>query len=68
MLIDYCKIFGYIGKLFHNHDLPSLVQFYLMFYNDKPVDWLLDDFLKTKVCRSDKQPQDCKTQLVSLKS
>ena len=42
------------GKLFRCIDLPGLIQFFLMFFNDKPVDWLLDGFLQTKVCNLEK--------------
>ena len=45
-VIEFCSL-GFIGKLFKSTDLPWLVQFLLMFYNDKPVDWLLDDLLRT---------------------
>jgi alpha-1,3-mannosylglycoprotein beta-1,4-N-acetylglucosaminyltransferase A/B len=35
-------------------DLPWLIQFIVMFYNDKPGDWLLDELVKTKVCHLEK--------------
>jgi hypothetical protein len=35
-------------------ELPWLIQFFLMFYNDKPVDWLLDHMIHTKICSLDK--------------
>jgi len=31
-------------------DLPWLIQFIIMFYNDKPEDWLLDGIVETKAC------------------
>lgn len=31
-----------------------------MFYNDKPVDWLVDNFIQTKMCRLDKDSKDCR--------
>jgi len=43
-----------IGKLFKCVELPWLIQFFLMFHNDKPVDWLLDHLISTKVCSLDK--------------
>jgi len=42
-----------VGKLFKCVELPWLIQFFLMFYNDKPVDWLLDHLISTKVCSLD---------------
>lgn len=44
------------GKLFKCVELPLLIQFLIMFYNDKPVDWLVDDLLATKVCSSEINP------------
>jgi len=38
------------GKLFRSNDLPFVIEFILMFYRDKPVDWLLDHLLYVKVC------------------
>jgi len=42
------------GKLFKSYDLPFIVEFILMFYRDKPVDWLLDHLLYVKVCNPEK--------------
>jgi len=44
------------GKLFKCVELPLLIEFLIMFYNDKPVDWLVDDLLATKVCSSELNP------------
>ena len=49
-MIDFCQL-GFIGKMFKTLDLPMLVQFLVMFYNDKPGDWLLDHIVETKMCR-----------------
>ena len=48
-MIGFSKL-GFIGKLFKVEDLPILVEFFLTFYGDKPVDWLLEDIMSTKVC------------------
>ena len=34
-VIDFCQL-GFIGKMFKSIELPWLVNFFLMFYNDKP--------------------------------
>ncbi|XP_019406771.1 PREDICTED: alpha-1,3-mannosyl-glycoprotein 4-beta-N-acetylglucosaminyltransferase C-like [Crocodylus porosus] len=39
---------GYIGKLYHNEDLPKLARFLLMFYSEMPSDWLLELFYQSK--------------------
>ena len=57
-VIDFSQ-FGFIGKMFSISNLPSFIQFLLSFYNDKPGDWLLDDFIRTKVCRLDHDAQKC---------
>lgn len=41
---------GFIGKLFHTCDVPSVSQFITLFYKEQPVDWLLDRYLFTRVC------------------
>ncbi|XP_053994346.1 alpha-1,3-mannosyl-glycoprotein 4-beta-N-acetylglucosaminyltransferase B [Hylaeus anthracinus] len=58
-VLDFCQL-GFIGKLFKCAELPWLIQFFLMFHNDKPVDWLLDHLVSTKVCSLDKDSKHCK--------
>ncbi|OTF75130.1 alpha-1,3-mannosyl-glycoprotein, partial [Euroglyphus maynei] len=58
-ILDFCSL-GFIGKLFRTTDLSHFVLFFTMFHNDKPVDWLLDNYVQTKVCRFDKDIKDCK--------
>ncbi|XP_015121192.1 alpha-1,3-mannosyl-glycoprotein 4-beta-N-acetylglucosaminyltransferase B [Diachasma alloeum] len=58
-VLDFCQL-GFIGKLFKCVELPWLIQFFLMFHNDKPVDWLLDHLITNKVCSLDMDPKHCK--------
>ncbi|XP_073974026.1 alpha-1,3-mannosyl-glycoprotein 4-beta-N-acetylglucosaminyltransferase a isoform X1 [Rhodnius prolixus] len=58
-VLDFCQL-GFIGKMFRCVELPWLVQFFFMFYNDKPVDWLLDHLIHTKSCSLDKDTKHCK--------
>ncbi|CAL1546456.1 unnamed protein product [Lymnaea stagnalis] len=41
---------GFIGRLFKSTDVPKVLEFLLMFFSSKPCDWLLEDFLRVKVC------------------
>ncbi|XP_075061423.1 alpha-1,3-mannosyl-glycoprotein 4-beta-N-acetylglucosaminyltransferase C [Mixophyes fleayi] len=41
--LEFSKL-GYIGKLYHTHDLLRLAHFLLMFYQEMPCDWLLIHF------------------------
>lgn len=59
LVLDFCQL-GFIGKLFKCVELPWLIQFFLMFHNDKPVDWLLDHLISTKVCSLDMDSKHCK--------
>ncbi|XP_014242781.1 alpha-1,3-mannosyl-glycoprotein 4-beta-N-acetylglucosaminyltransferase B [Cimex lectularius] len=58
-VLDFCQL-GFIGKMFRCVELPWLIQFFFMFYNDKPVDWLLDHLIHTKSCNLDKDTKHCK--------
>ena len=42
------------GKMFKSADIPFVVEFFLMFHADKPIDWLLDHLLWVKVCNPEK--------------
>ncbi|XP_045408196.1 alpha-1,3-mannosyl-glycoprotein 4-beta-N-acetylglucosaminyltransferase-like protein MGAT4D isoform X2 [Lemur catta] len=44
------SVLGFIGKLFRSEDLPDFVRFFLMFYKEKPIDWLLEDMFQVKMC------------------
>lgn len=52
-IYTYVK-FNLIGKMFKSAELPWLITFFQMFYNDKPVDWLLDHLISTKICNWEK--------------
>merc|ERR1712029_849330 len=65
-VIDFCQL-GFIGKLFKSSSLPVLIQFFLAFYNDKPVDWLLIDVIQTMVCAPSQNANKCKEEREQLK-
>jgi len=65
-VIDFCQL-GFIGKLFKSTSLPVLIQFFLAFYNDKPVDWLLMDVIQTMVCAPSQNANKCKEEREQLK-
>ena len=46
--------------MFKSADLSMFAVVFLIFRNDKPVDWILNDFARTKYCRSDRDPKDCR--------
>uniref|UniRef100_A0A8D2B2J4 MGAT4 family member D n=1 Tax=Sciurus vulgaris TaxID=55149 RepID=A0A8D2B2J4_SCIVU len=52
-----------LGKLFRTEDLPGFVQFFLMFYKDKPIDWLLETLFQAKMCDPAENFRQCTTRL-----
>lgn len=40
--------------MFRTQDLPLVAEFFIMFHQDKPIDWLLDHILWVKVCNPEK--------------
>ncbi|KAL2077741.1 hypothetical protein ACEWY4_027245 [Coilia grayii] len=58
---------GFIGKLFRSSDLPMIVEFFLMFHKDKPIDWLLDHILWVKVCNPEKDAKHCSSEKNRMK-
>ncbi|XP_050415011.1 alpha-1,3-mannosyl-glycoprotein 4-beta-N-acetylglucosaminyltransferase A [Patella vulgata] len=58
LLLEFSTL-GFIGKLFRSADLPTVVEFFLMFYSDKPIDWLLDHLITVKVCNPEKNQAHC---------
>ncbi|NXL41667.1 MGT4B acetylglucosaminyltransferase, partial [Podilymbus podiceps] len=66
MILEFSQL-GFIGKLFKSEDLPRIVDFFLMFYKDKPVDWLLDHLLWVKVCNPEKDAIHCEKEKAKLR-
>lgn len=57
-LLEFSSL-GFIGKLFRARDLPSVVEFLLMFHREKPVDWLLDHIFYVRLCHPEKSNKQC---------
>ncbi|XP_062902700.1 alpha-1,3-mannosyl-glycoprotein 4-beta-N-acetylglucosaminyltransferase B-like [Mobula hypostoma] len=66
MILEFSQL-GFIGKLFKSPDLPLIIEFILMFYKDKPIDWLLDHILWVKVCNPEKDEKHCERQKANLR-
>ncbi|KFP87717.1 Alpha-1,3-mannosyl-glycoprotein 4-beta-N-acetylglucosaminyltransferase B, partial [Apaloderma vittatum] len=66
MILEFSQL-GFIGKLFKSQDLPLIVEFLLMFYKDKPVDWLIDHLLWVKVCNPEKGAIHCEKEKSKLR-
>ncbi|XP_054248314.1 alpha-1,3-mannosyl-glycoprotein 4-beta-N-acetylglucosaminyltransferase-like protein MGAT4D [Indicator indicator] len=66
MILEFSQL-GFIGKLFKSEDLPLIVEFFLMFYKDKPVDWLIDHILWVKVCNPEKDAVNCEKEKAKLR-
>lgn len=64
--LSVVKLSDVAGKMFKCVELPWLVQFFLMFYNDKPVDWLLDHMIHTKTCSLDMDSVSYAPSILSL--
>lgn len=52
-IIEFSQL-GFIGKLFKTNELSLFINFFLMFANDKPVDWLYDIALDVKICNPER--------------
>ncbi|XP_030306544.1 alpha-1,3-mannosyl-glycoprotein 4-beta-N-acetylglucosaminyltransferase-like protein MGAT4D [Calypte anna] len=66
MILEFSQL-GFIGKLFKSEDLPLIVEFFLMFYKDKPIDWLIDHLLWVKVCNPEKDAIHCEKEKDKLR-
>ncbi|NXA11211.1 MGT4B acetylglucosaminyltransferase, partial [Sapayoa aenigma] len=66
MVLEFSQL-GFIGKLFKSEDLPLIVEFFLMFYKDKPIDWLIDHLLWAKVCNPEKDATHCEGEKSKLR-
>ncbi|XP_028642131.1 alpha-1,3-mannosyl-glycoprotein 4-beta-N-acetylglucosaminyltransferase-like protein MGAT4D [Grammomys surdaster] len=53
------SVLGLIGKLFRSKDLMDFVHFFLMFYETKPIDTLLNDIFLLRVCSRGEPFRNC---------
>uniref|UniRef100_A0A914US84 Uncharacterized protein n=1 Tax=Plectus sambesii TaxID=2011161 RepID=A0A914US84_9BILA len=51
---------GFIGKLFRTSDLPLLINFFLTFHKERPVDWLLDVLFDVTYCANKQNHESCR--------
>lgn len=58
LMLEFSSL-GFIGKCFRDADLKGLANFVMLFYKEKPVDWLLENYLSTKVCSPEKSDKEC---------
>ncbi|KAH8404503.1 hypothetical protein KR222_008965, partial [Zaprionus bogoriensis] len=57
--LSFCDL-GFIGKLVHTAELKPFLAYVQIFYNDQPIDWLLQAYVKLRCCRWDSfQTTDC---------
>lgn len=66
ILLEFSHL-GFIGKLFKSSDLPMVVEFFLMFHRDKPIDWLLDHLLSVKVCSPEITAKQCERLVAEIR-
>ena len=48
-----------IGKMFRSSEVSKLAEFFLLFYKDKPGDWLLSHYFTVKYCKLDYTHVSC---------
>ncbi|XP_063116587.1 alpha-1,3-mannosyl-glycoprotein 4-beta-N-acetylglucosaminyltransferase-like protein MGAT4D [Cavia porcellus] len=53
------SVLGFIGKLFKSKDLPEFVHFFLMFYEERPIDLLVDEIFHIKICDAGEPLEQC---------
>ncbi|XP_034482409.1 alpha-1,3-mannosyl-glycoprotein 4-beta-N-acetylglucosaminyltransferase A [Drosophila innubila] len=59
IVMSFCDL-GFIGKLFHTKELKQLLSYVQIFFNDQPIDWLLQSYVKLRCCRWDSfEMSDC---------
>nr|CAB3263806.1 alpha-1,3-mannosyl-glycoprotein 4-beta-N-acetylglucosaminyltransferase A-like [Phallusia mammillata] len=59
--------FNSIGKLFRTSTIPKWTSYLMTFYNNKPVDWLMSDYVNIVSCHPEMKPGDCQTRMNQMK-
>ncbi|KAK6754896.1 hypothetical protein RB195_013709 [Necator americanus] len=50
---------GFIGRLFRSSNLKYMTYAIALYYRFKPVDWILEDILRSRYCSLDKNMREC---------
>ncbi|KAH9632099.1 hypothetical protein HF086_002606 [Spodoptera exigua] len=58
IFIEFCHVGG-IGKLFRSAELIKFISYAQIFYNNLPIDWLLESYLADRVCNLEKAGKNC---------
>ena len=66
MMLKLCKL-GTVATLYRSSNLRQISDFLYIFYDTKPVDWLLEDFLSTKYCSIEWPQEKCHKEKEKLK-
>ena len=64
-LIHFSSL-GFIGKLMRCNDLIAFSQYLLLYYNNQPCDWLMNDYGKGLVCYSSLSTEQCNSNLEKI--
>jgi len=62
LMLDFAGV-GFIGKLFRQDTLAPLTQFLLLFYQNKPCDWLLEQYFIDRYCSPEWKGERCSKEL-----
>ena len=63
--MEFCSL-GFIGKLFKKQSLENLVMYAILFFKDKPIDWIYWSFIHMKACSPEWDKKKCQTERVSM--
>ncbi|EPB71424.1 hypothetical protein ANCCEY_09477 [Ancylostoma ceylanicum] len=57
-LMEFSEL-GFIGKLFRCVDVKAVTSTIALYYRFKPVDWILDDMLRSRYCALGEPHEKC---------
>ncbi|PZC77699.1 hypothetical protein B5X24_HaOG203066 [Helicoverpa armigera] len=66
LFIEYCHVGG-IGKLIRSADLLHFITYVQLFYNNMPIDWLLESYLADRACTIEKTAKKCQQAKESIR-
>ncbi|XP_049885273.1 alpha-1,3-mannosyl-glycoprotein 4-beta-N-acetylglucosaminyltransferase A-like isoform X2 [Pectinophora gossypiella] len=66
VFIEFCPIGG-IGKMFKSSELLKFITYVQLFYQNMPIDWLLESFLADRVCTIEKASEKCVKSKLSIR-
>ncbi|KAL0851870.1 hypothetical protein ABMA28_000166 [Loxostege sticticalis] len=67
LVIEFSHYFGSVGKLFRSYDVRHFILYLQLFYYNKPLELLIENYLEDKACGKIKTTEQCFNNIAKIR-